>query len=55
MRPCKEVFDQIKDSIKYEEQSMLLLFTLEKDYIRFRMTGYDVGYPRKMFRSKFRY
>ena len=55
MQPCKEVFDQVKDSIRHEEQSMLVLFTLEKDYLRIKMTGYDLGYPRKMFRSKFRY
>ena len=49
------MFQQVKDSIKYEEDSMLLLFTLEKDYIKFKMTGYDIGHPRKMFKSKFKY
>ena len=49
------MFQQVKDSIKYEDEAMLLLFTLEKDYIKFKVAGYDIGHPRKMFRNKFKY
>ena len=43
------------NSIRHEENLMLLLISIEQDALKIKMTGCDLGYPRKMFKTKFKY
>ena len=42
-------------SIRHEDKCMLLIIALGRDAIRVKMTGYDLGHPRKMFKSNIKY
>ena len=55
MQSSEESKQTDKNFIRYDEKWVLLLFNLEKDFVKLKMAGYQHRYPRKMFMSKFKY
>ena len=55
MEVNKESNQTDKNFIRYDEKWVLLLFNLEKNFVKLKMAGYQPKYARKMFMSKFKY